>query len=147
MQRWDSHNPPAPATLLDLAIFLHNHLGEYGDTLPAIQAALQRAVSAEAQAGGYVLAGYLNEQLAGVVVMLDTHMQDYVPEHLLVYIAVDGSHRGQGLGRQLMQAALHAAKGSVALHVEADNPARKLYERLGFSNPYLEMRWSPDQKA
>jgi len=39
-----------------------------------------------------------------------------------------------------MQAALDKARGSIALHVEPDNPARKLYEALGFTNKYLEMR-------
>ena len=31
-------------------------------------------------------------------------------------------------------------KGDIALHVEANNPAKFLYEKLGFTNPYLEMR-------
>ncbi|HNR54357.1 MAG TPA: GNAT family N-acetyltransferase, partial [Flavobacteriales bacterium] len=63
-----------------------------------------------------------------------------IPENILVYIAVDRSSRGKGVGRRLMQAALDKARGSIALHVEPDNPARKLYEALGFTNKYLEMR-------
>ena len=41
---------------------------------------------------------------------------------------------------KLMNAAIERAEGSIALHVEPDNPARKLYEKLGFTNKYLEMR-------
>jgi len=36
--------------------------------------------------------------------------------------------------------AIRMAHGAIALHVEPDNPAKKLYERLGFTNKYLEMR-------
>ena len=39
-----------------------------------------------------------------------------------------------------MKAVLDEIKGDVALHVEANNPAKHLYESLGFTNPYLEMR-------
>ncbi len=31
--------------------------------------------------------------------------------------------------------------GDIALHVEPDNPARFLYEKYGFTNKYLEMRY------
>jgi ribosomal protein S18 acetylase RimI-like enzyme len=39
-----------------------------------------------------------------------------------------------------MDMAIKMANGAIALHVEPDNPARKLYERIGFTNKYLEMR-------
>ena len=39
-----------------------------------------------------------------------------------------------------MQHAIDNAQGNIALHVEPDNPAIKLYEKLGFTNKYLEMR-------
>jgi [ribosomal protein S18]-alanine N-acetyltransferase len=68
-------------------------------------------------------------------------MSEYVPENLLVYIAVDGKTRGRGIGKSLMEKAVEAARGDVALHVEPDNPARRLYERIGFTSKYLEMRF------
>jgi ribosomal protein S18 acetylase RimI-like enzyme len=67
-------------------------------------------------------------------------MGGYIPEHILVYIAVYPSTRGQGVGKQLMQTAIDLLPGGIALHVEPENPARKLYEALGFTNKYLEMR-------
>jgi len=39
-----------------------------------------------------------------------------------------------------MQKAIELTKGSIALHVEPDNPARFLYEKVGFSTKYIEMR-------
>jgi GNAT superfamily N-acetyltransferase len=72
--------------------------------------------------------------------MNKTGMKGYIPENILVYIAVHQDERGKGIGRQLMKEALRYAKGDIALHVEPENPAKFLYKKVGFTNKYLEMR-------
>jgi ribosomal protein S18 acetylase RimI-like enzyme len=67
-------------------------------------------------------------------------MEGYIPENILVYIAMHKDYRGQGIGKQLMQKAIDSADGNIALHVEPENPAVHLYRKLGFTNKYLEMR-------
>ena len=60
------------------------------------------------------------------------YVDDATPE---LAIAVVPSLRGTGLGGQLLHAVLGEAKvlfPAVCLSVRADNPARRLYERLGF---------------
>lgn len=51
-------------------------------------------------------------------------------------IGVRSSIRGQGVGRRLIEELLEAERAAgvvqVSLSVEPDNPARRLYERLGF---------------
>jgi hypothetical protein len=44
-------------------------------------------------------------------------MKDFIPENILVYIAVDNSHR-KGYGKQLMEKAISIADGNIALHVD-----------------------------
>ena len=39
-----------------------------------------------------------------------------------------------------MKKAIEITEGAIALHVEPNNPAKGLYEKLGFTNKYLEMR-------
>ena len=125
--------------------FLFKHLEQYGDPKADIRKAMEYSLSKEEGKGGYIFYATENEdgneKIVGATVINETGMEDYIPENILVYIAVDGSQRGKGIGKKIMEEALSSVKGSVALHVEPDNPAKKLYERLGFTNKYLEMRW------
>ena len=131
-----------------IAHFLFEHLDEYGDSRADIERCLDYAASpAEGKGGSVILAKDVSKNgnkngdtITGAVVINDTGMRGYIPEHMLVYIAVHRDYRGQGLGKTLLAAALDTVPGSVALHVEADNPARHLYEKLGFETKYLEMR-------
>lgn len=124
----------------EIADFLFEHLGKYGDPKEDIMKCLDYALDQSLHAGGFVVMARENGKLLGVLVMNKTGMSGYIPENILVYIAVDASQRGKGIGGKIMEMAIKMANGSIALHVEPDNPAKKLYERIGFTNKYLEMR-------
>ena len=73
----------------------------------------------------------------------------------LVDIALLPKHRGAGVGGQLIRNLLReaAAQGkAVKLSVWQTNPAKRLYERLGFvtaddTSVYCEMYWTPSPKV
>lgn len=136
----NSTNAPTFLQEKEVVDFLFTHLEKYGDPKPHIQMAIDYACSSHKGKGGFVVIARLKNEIVGAVVINQTGMSGYIPENILVYIAVNSEVRGMGIGNQLMQKAIDLAKGDIALHVEADNPARKLYERLGFTNKYLEMR-------
>lgn len=121
--------------------FLHTHLGQFGDPKNHIDMSIEYALSEDDGRGGFVLVGRDESGIVGAVVMNKTGMSGYIPDYLLVYIAVHNERRGKGIGGKLMKEALNSCKGDVALHVEYENPAKRLYERLGFSSKYAEMRW------
>jgi len=123
-----------------IASFLFTALEQYGDKKEDIMKCLGYALSAEPGKGGLIAVSQDADQITGAVVINHTGMGGYIPENILVYIAVDTSQRGKGVGRHLMQAVIEGTSGDIALHVEPDNPAKRLYERLGFTNKYLEMR-------
>ncbi|HUP41984.1 MAG TPA: GNAT family N-acetyltransferase, partial [Thermoanaerobaculia bacterium] len=69
----------------------------------------------------------------------------------LVDIALLPEHRGAGLGRAILEELLAEGDRSglpVTIHVELNNPALRLYRRLGFRHVdsngiYYLMRWEP----
>lgn len=136
---------PCPHSMVqDVVSFLFKHLEQYGDPAEHIRAAIGYALSDETAKGGFLVVAQIDGAIAGAVVVNKTGMEGYIPENILVYIAVDNALRGRGVGKALMKEALGRATGAVALHVEPDNPAKKLYEKLGFTNKYLEMRYQPE---
>jgi ribosomal protein S18 acetylase RimI-like enzyme len=69
----------------------------------------------------------------------------------LVDIALVPQWRGSGIGTRLLREVLERGRRAgkpVTIHVEAYNPALRLYERLGFENVdtngvYYLMKWTP----
>lgn len=121
--------------------FLFTHLERFGDPKKDIIKSLNYAFSNEKSEGGFALAAFFENKLAGALIMNKTGMADYIPDWVLVYVAVDAVHRGKGFGRQIVEEAFRHCDGDVKLHVEYDNPAKRLYERIGFENKYAEMRY------
>lgn len=122
--------------------FLHTHLDKFGDPKEQISKSIDYAFSDSEGKGGFLLAGYYEGKLAAALVMNNTGMQGYIPENILVYVAVDSQFRNKGLGKQIVKFAFDEADGAVKLHVEYDNPAKRLYERLGMTTKYAEMRYT-----
>jgi ribosomal protein S18 acetylase RimI-like enzyme len=124
-----------------LADFLYEHLDEFGDERHDIMACISYAMKERSAEGGLALVLYDGTEIIGAVIINKTGMTGYIPENILVYIALHRDYRGQGLGKLLMKNAISATEGDIALHVEPDNPAKFLYEKVGFTNKYLEMRF------
>lgn len=125
----------------EIVDFLFNHLDQYGDAREDIERAIDFSLKEYTSFGGFVLVSYEKDGISGAVVVNRTGMKGYIPDNILVYIATRKDLRGKGLGKHLMKEALETAEGDIALHVEPDNPARYLYEKIGFTNKYLEMRY------
>ncbi len=137
---YDAFNRITPLQMEKVSNFLFTHLEQYGDTKSAIKKAIAYAAKERAGLGGYIFIMEDNNKIIGAVVVNKTGMDEYIPENILVYIATHGDYRGKGLGKKLLQHTINYCKGDIALHVEKDNPAKYLYEKLGFTTPYLEMR-------
>jgi [ribosomal protein S18]-alanine N-acetyltransferase len=129
---------PAWITHSQLVEYFHTTMKPYEDKPADILRALEYAFNPEH--GGFLMLARLEGKLAGALLMLKTGMSGYIPENVLLFVTVTPSLRGKGIGRKLIDHAVRQCSGSVKLHVEYDNPARRLYERMGFATKYAEMR-------
>ena len=126
----------------DIINFLFESLEQYGDPKKDIEKCIDYAFGKNNKPGGMVLSAIDSDsqKIVGAVIINKTGMDGYIPGNILVYIATDKNMRGKGVGKQLMQTAIDLSEGDMALHCEPDNPAKFLYEKLGFTSKYLEMR-------
>jgi GNAT superfamily N-acetyltransferase len=140
IQTYNQNNKPSAVKRTELIDFLYAHLQEFGDEREAISKCMSYALSENGCKGGFIVEAVYETAPVGVLIINETGMDQYIPENILVYIATHSDHRGQGIGKALMAKAIENTEGSIALHVEPHNPAKALYEKLGFTNKYLEMR-------
>lgn len=120
--------------------FLHNYMAPYADSKEDILKCLDYVYAKHEGKGGFILLGIQEGEIIGCLVINETGMTGYIPENVLVYIAVNPEFRGNGIGRRLIEHAKKIAKGNIALHIEPNHPAIKLYEELGFMSKCMEMR-------
>lgn len=138
---FNEKNKPTNCEKEEIIDFLFQHLEEFGDPREDIEKAINYAIKETISYGGFILEAIDNEKISSVIVVNKTGMKGYIPENILVYIATHKDLRGKGIGKRIMNKAIEIAEGDIALHVEPDNPAKFLYEKLGFTNKYLEMRY------
>lgn len=80
------------------------------------------------------------------------YVQQRPDEIRIIDIALLRQHRGHGIGSKLMKEILaqgHERGVPVRIHVEKNNPALRLYRRLGFrkiedQGVYYLMEWTPE---
>ncbi|MFC2131386.1 GNAT family N-acetyltransferase [Bacteroidota bacterium] len=125
----------------NLVDFLFSHLDKFGDPKEDINRCIDYSFSKKDGMGGFSVVAFNDDELIGALVMNKTGMSGYIPDNILVYVAVHAKTRGKGFGRQIIEQAHQWADGDVKLHVEYDNPAKNLYERIGYTNKYAEMRF------
>ena len=115
-------------------------------TFLAQQFAAQSAHYAEHYRGASFDAILLDGEPAGRLIVARRHVAI-----LIVDISLLPEHRSRGVGTRLLGSLIAEAEASgrkLSIHVEMNNPARRLYERLGFQRVgehgvYLRMEWDP----
>jgi ribosomal-protein-alanine N-acetyltransferase len=125
----------------NLAKFIYENIKPYEDTLDDTRKAVEIAIDPDHPKGAFILVAEENQKPVGALIMLRTGMKGYVPENILLMVCVHPSMRGRGVGGQIIRKGIDLAEGDVKLHVEYENPAKQVYEKIGFTTKYAEMRY------
>ena len=124
-----------------LVLFLHENMKPWEDTPEDTARGVEYALSTTEDKGGFILLAERNDELIGALVTLRTGMGGYIPSNVLLFVAVLPSLRGFGTGGRLVREATERCRGDMKIHVEYENPAKRLYERCGYASKYAEMRF------
>jgi GNAT superfamily N-acetyltransferase len=132
--------------LAPLLQLLRTQLQEHDIVLTpqALQTATQGLIADQTR--GRILCAWLDDALIGVaVVSFLWTLEHGGPAAWLDEVYVDPSRRGDGIGRQLVEAAMQVARdnGCIALDLEVDaghEAAERLYERMKFRR-HRRVRW------
>mgnify|MGYP003665233871 CR=1 FL=1 len=122
-----------------IANFLHENSGAFGDGKSAIKKSLLYAAKEIPGLGGYVFVMEHKNEVVGALVINKTGMKEYVPENILVNVAVKQEYRGEGIAKELINYTIKYCKGDIALHINENNPVVKLFENRGFKPKNIEM--------
>lgn len=127
---------PSDAALLGR--LLHEFNAEYGDTEPS--AGQIADLAREQLESGEIEVLFAGDEPVGFA-QLRFHLSLYAPgpDACLEELWIRPEHRGAGLGRSLLHAAMQLARERGATRIElntsmGDDAARSLYESAGFSN-------------
>ena len=120
--------------------FLYKYSGEFKDSKSAIRKSVMYAAKEVPGLGGYVFIIENKDEILGAVVVNRTGMNEYLAENILVYVAVKEEFRKQGIAKKLIAHTVKYCNGDIAIHVNKDNPAIKLFENQGFKSRNIEMR-------
>jgi ribosomal protein S18 acetylase RimI-like enzyme len=135
------------AMLQDMASYGSHTLNEEGQVSSRLRARFTDVSEEENHVFLLAVQEGAEEEIVGVVEASTVSAYDVFRPKLVLHIHsiyVRPNHREQGLGRMLLEAALGWGKGKACqeaeLNVLVSNPARRLYESLGFEVFELEMR-------
>jgi len=98
--------------------FTYSHLRRFGDSKELINKSIDYAFSKTVSRGGFLLASYMDNILVGTQVVNKTGMSEYIPENIIVYLAVHINFFNQGIGKGLIKKAFELkSKQAVAIDI------------------------------
>jgi hypothetical protein len=123
-----------------LTNFIYEHSGPYRDTKSAIKKSLLYANKDISGLGGFVFVLEHQNETQGALVVNKTGMNEYIPENILVYLAVNKKGIEKNIAKKLIDYTVKYCKGDITLLINKENPVLSFFEENGFKSRNIEMR-------
>ncbi|MCO5260521.1 MAG: GNAT family N-acetyltransferase [Crocinitomicaceae bacterium] len=98
----------------------------------SIRKALEYALKERMSFGGFIIVQKLFNEIIGITVVNHTGMEGYMPENILVYIAVSDEYKKKGIGKLMIRQVLNYAKGEIVVLLRDNTHLVPIFENLGF---------------
>jgi [ribosomal protein S18]-alanine N-acetyltransferase len=121
--------------------FLYANFEEFLDKKEDILKALDYALGGSyVSHAGFVILAKDNAKIVACMVVNKTGMVGYLPDNILVYMAVAKDYRGKGIGTTLVKKLKTETKGSIGLYLPEKSDIKKFFAKMGFVSKFIEMR-------
>ena len=104
-----------------------------------IPRALQYAAKERPGFGGLIVTAEEAKEIIAVVVLNKTGFEGYLPENLVVSIAVHQDHKDQGVYRKIVDYVVNYCCGDVGVQLKESNPLVHFFKSQGFKNNYIQL--------
>lgn len=146
IQTFDAFNRLSLFDITRITNFLYSYSGDFKDTKSGIRKSLMYAAKEIPGLGGAVFILENNNEIIAALVINKTGMNEYIPENIIVNIAVKDEYRKNGIAKKLITYAKNYCTGDISLHINKDNTAIQLFEKEGFKETNIEMRFKKQKK-
>lgn len=141
IQTYDAFNRLSLYDITRITNFLYSYSGDFKDAKSGIRKSLMYAAKEIPGLGGAVFLLENKDEIIAALVINKTGMNEYIPENILVNIAVKDEYRRNGIAKKLIAYAKNYCTGDISLHINKNNPALELFEEQGFKTTNIEMRF------
>lgn len=118
--------------------FLLSSLDDYLDTRDHVSRAIEYALSKFPHQGGFVLLARIDDEIVGASVVNRTNFEGYFAENVLVYLAVEETHRRKGIAAELLKQSKVYSKGAVMARLDGNAAVEGLFKKAGFEQKSTE---------
>lgn len=130
---------PAWLNIHDIIHFIEDHSDEDDLSIDEIGAAIEYALSTKAGGSGFLLVGTRKKRIAGLIVMIQTKTQGFLPENVIMYLSFNSATQQAGLITRLINEAVQSVQGDVTVRITNSEDTRKIYIQAGFVLTKMEV--------
>jgi hypothetical protein len=122
-----------------LTKFIYQYQVQNDFTEQGIRKAIQYAAKERPGFGGLIVTAEEGNEVIGAVILNKTGFEGYLPENLLVSIAVHHNYENKDVYRKIVDYVINYCCGDIGVQLKETNPLVPFFENQGFEYNYIQM--------
>mgnify|MGYP001155434785 CR=1 FL=1 len=122
-----------------LTKFIHQYQLQNDFTEQGIRRSIEYAAKERPGFGGLIVTAEEGDEVIGAAVLNKTGFEGYLPENLVVSIAVHQNYKDDGVYRKIVDYVVNYCCGDIGVQLKETNPLVRFFKNQGFTNNYIQM--------